>query len=114
MIDRGVFVVTNQRCLFIGSKRSTEWAYNKLFGYTIFRNHVTLFNVNNRQKATGVQYSRMQETMLAHAIAASIASFNGEQAYQQLLVDLSSDVLEARTALAARGGAAALPPSARS
>ena len=111
MIDRGVFVVTNQRCLFIGSKRTSEWACSKLLGYMLARNCVALFNVSNRQKTTGVQYDRKQETMVAYAIAGSIAAFSGTQAHQSLLADLNTDVIEARNALA--GPANGRPPSGR-
>ena len=35
MTDTGSFVVTNQRCVFVGSKRSTDWAFSKLLGYSL-------------------------------------------------------------------------------
>jgi hypothetical protein len=109
VIDSGVFAVTSQRCIFIGSRRSTEWAYSKLLGYTIARNCVVVFNVSNRQKATGVQYERSQEAMIAYTVAAAIAAFSGRQEHELLLADLTADVLEARNALADRG-MPVLPP----
>ncbi|CAN0263053.1 unnamed protein product, partial [Phaeothamnion confervicola] len=47
-VDTGLFVVTNQRCIFIGGKRSTEWAYAKLLGFSLDGEAVAMFNVSNR------------------------------------------------------------------
>ena len=54
--DTGSFVVTNQRCVFVGSKRSTDWSYSKLLGYSLDGEAVAMFDVSNRQNATGVKY----------------------------------------------------------
>jgi hypothetical protein len=31
--DTGTFLITNQRFIFVGSKRTTEWAYSELISY---------------------------------------------------------------------------------
>jgi hypothetical protein len=113
VVDEGTFVVTNQRCLFVGTKRSVEWAYSKLIGYTLARDGIAVFNVSNRQRATGVSYGRNQETMLHHVIAGAIAAFNGTQEHQSLITELTSHVVDARDALVAAEGDAALPQRSR-
>src|SRR6478736_6216018 len=67
--DTGLFVVTNQRCVFVGSKRRTEWAYSKLLEYSLEGEGVAMFTVSNRQNATGVMYIVDMEPQIDATIA---------------------------------------------
>jgi hypothetical protein len=89
--DTGLFVVTNQRCVFVGSKRTTEWAYSKLVGYSLEGEAVAMFNVSNRQKATGVTYSVEIEPQIDATIAAAVARFHGEAEHAVLVDELEQD-----------------------
>jgi hypothetical protein len=89
--DTGSFVVTNQRCVFVGSNRSTEWAYSKLLDYSLDGEAVAMFNVSNRQKATGVKYSVEIEPQVDATIAAAIARFRGEDEHAALVNALHED-----------------------
>jgi len=89
--DTGVFVVTDQRCVFVGAKRSTEWTFAKLVGYALERDAVAMFNVSNRQKTTGVQYAAEDEPRIAVTIAAAIARFRGEDEHAALVNELEED-----------------------
>jgi hypothetical protein len=93
--DTGLFVVTNQRCVFIGEKRNTEWAYAKLLGYSLDGEAIAIFNVSNRQKATGVMYTTDVEHILDPLIAAAIAKFQSEEAHQQVVNELGQSYGEA-------------------
>jgi hypothetical protein len=89
--DTGKFVLTNQRCVFVGSKRTTEWAFSKLMGFSLEGEGLALFNVSNRQRTTGVFYGPDHETGLDAMIAAAIAKFSGDEAYAQLLDEMEAD-----------------------
>jgi hypothetical protein len=89
--DTGLFVVTNQRCVFVGSKRKTEWAYSKLLEYSLEGEAVAMFNVSNRQKATGVKYTVENEPQIDATIAAAIARFHGDAEHAALLNKLEED-----------------------
>jgi hypothetical protein len=92
-IDVGTFVVTNQRCLFVGPKRSTEWAFAKLLGFSLdLPGGVAVFNVSNRQKASGVTYGTSNEAEIEAVIAAAIARFQSDEAHEALLDELRADV----------------------
>lgn len=92
MTDRGLFVVTDRRCMFIGTKRTTEWAYSKLVGFSLEGEGVAVFNVSNRQKASGVAYGAEAEARVDATVAAVIAKFQGAGAHTALLDELSADV----------------------
>ena len=89
--DTGLFVVTNQRCVFVGSKRKTEWAYSKLLEYSLEGEAMAIFNVSNRQKATGVKYTVDHEPQIDATIAAAIARFHGDAEHAALLNKLEED-----------------------
>jgi hypothetical protein len=89
--DTGSFVVTNQRCVFVGSKRSTGWAYSKLVGYSLDGEAVAMFNVSNRQKASGVKYSVEIEPQVDATIAAAIARFQGDDEHAAFVNALHED-----------------------
>jgi hypothetical protein len=112
--DFGTFVVTNQRCIFVGSKRSIEWAYSKLLGFSLEGIAGTaIFNVSNRQKASGVLYGTEHESKIEAVIAASIARFQGDDVYRAFIAELEADAHAAESAagiLPARSSAESLPP----
>jgi hypothetical protein len=90
-IDSGVFVVTDRRCLFVGSKRSTEWAYSKLLGFSLEGRGLALFSVSNRQKTTGVHYGAELEARMDAIVAAAIARSRSDEEHQALLAELAED-----------------------
>jgi hypothetical protein len=89
--DTGSFVVTNQRCVFVGSKRSTSWAYSKLLDYSLDGEAVAMFDVSSRQKTTGVRYRVEIEPQIDATIAAAIARFQGEDEHAALVNALHED-----------------------
>ena len=89
--DTGSFVVTNQRCVFVGSKRRTEWVYAKLLGYSLDGEALAMFNVSNRQQASGVQYGVAIEPQVDATIAAAIARFHSEDEHAALVEALHED-----------------------
>ena len=95
--DTGTFVVTNLRCLFIGSKRTTEWSFAKLVGFSLEGDDgMAVFNVSNRQKASGVLYGRTNEDAIEAVIAAAIAQFQGADVHRAFLGELEEAVADAR------------------
>jgi len=91
MIDTGLFAVTNQRCLFVGGKRTTEWLYTKLVGFSLDGAATAVFNVSNRQKASGVVYTADVEHICDTVIAAAIAQFQGPEQHAALVAELEAD-----------------------
>jgi hypothetical protein len=89
--DSGSFVVTNQRCVFVGSERTTEWAYAKLIGYSLDGEAMAMFDVSDRQEATGVKYSVAVEPQVDATIAAAIARFHGGDEHAVLVDSLQED-----------------------
>lgn len=97
--DFGKFVLTNHRALFIGAKKTTEWAFSKLVGFSLEGEGGTaLFNVSNRQKASGVIYGTANEAVIEATIAAAIARFQGEAVHRALLDELETAAIEAERA----------------
>jgi hypothetical protein len=93
--DRGMFVVTSQRCLFNGDKKSTQWEYSKLLGYSLDGEAIAIFNVSNRQKATGVAYTTEVEPIFDSMIAAAIAKFHSDEAHAEVVAELEQDYRDA-------------------
>ena len=87
VIDTGTFAVTDQRCVFVGTKRSTEWSYSKLLGFSLDGDALVIFNVSNRQKASGVLYGKEHEAIFDTLIAAAIARFQGRDSHEQLIAE---------------------------
>jgi hypothetical protein len=93
--DTGSFVVTNQRCVFVGSKRTTDWLYSKLLSYSLDGEALAMFNVSNRQRETGVTYGVEIEAQTDATIAAAIARFHGEDEHAALVDDLHANYSKA-------------------
>ena len=98
-IDTGTFVITDKRCLFVGPKRTVEWQYAKLVGYTLDGLPGTaIFNVSNRQKASGVAYGSSMEVPIESVIAATIARFQSNDDHAALVEAMRRDALSALSA----------------
>jgi hypothetical protein len=41
-VDTGSFVVTNQRLMFVGSKKSFSYPFSQLIGYQVFTNGIDI------------------------------------------------------------------------
>ena len=94
--DSGTFVATNQRFIFIGSTRTTEWALDKLVGFSLDGEPGTaVFNVTNRQKPSGLLYGTEYEETIEAVIAAVIARAQGPTAHASLLSELAANVRQA-------------------
>ena len=109
-VDSGVATVTDRRVVFHGSRRTREWAFDKLLGYhNDGRVPVTLFQVSNREKVSGLLYDRAHVEEVHFRLALALAHHAGN-------VDGFVDHIECQLALhdEARPTPPALPPAARS
>jgi hypothetical protein len=93
--SQGTFYVTNQRCVFISDTKTTEWQYQKLVGFSLEGHGTVVFNVSNRQKASGVFFGPAAEAQTDATIAAAIAAFQGEEQHEALLDELRRDAADA-------------------
>ena len=95
--DQGMVKLTNQRLIFAGPIATTEWAFAKLL--SAFSNPDRtdfIFGVSNRQKSSGLRFSREDGYVFAHLFALGLHSYeNGIpatiQAIQNELKDRASD-----------------------
>lgn len=85
VIDTGTGVVTNQRMVFIGAQRSTEWAYSKLLGFSLEQDGAAVFNVSNRQKASGFAYQPQFDHIVDAVVSAATAAFQGPEEHQAVV-----------------------------
>jgi hypothetical protein len=75
VIDTGTLWITDQRVLFQGAEKSREWSFEKMSAMSHSGPDLTLMQVSNRQKLSGVAYpgaGRVQvrrRLELAHATA---------------------------------------------
>ena len=95
--DQGMVKLTNQRLIFAGPIATTEWSFSKLL--SAFSNPDRtdfIFGVSNRQKSSGLRFSRDDGYVFAHLFALGLHSYeNGIpatiQAIQNELKDGASD-----------------------
>ena len=95
--DQGMVKLTNQRLIFAGPIATTEWSFSKLL--SAFSNPDRtdfIFGVSNRQKSSGLRFSREDGYVFAHLFALGLHSYeNGIpatiQAIQNELKDGASD-----------------------
>jgi hypothetical protein len=109
-VDTGMATVTDRRVVFQGSRRTREWAFDKVLGYhNDARVPVTLFHVANREKVSGLLYERAAAEELQFRLALALAHFGGT-------VDEFVNHIERQLAAheAARPEPPELPPAARS
>ena len=91
VIDTGNFLVTDQRFIFVGAKRTIEWAYAKLVGFSLEHSGMSIFNVSNRQKASGVAYTTAIDHVVDAVIAASIARYQSTAAHAAVVAELEDE-----------------------
>lgn len=105
LIDTGTVVISDQRILFVGGKRTVEWAYPKLLGFSLDDDEMAIFNVANRQKASGIWYGSDHDLVVDAVLEAAIAKFNSADEYQAVLEKWTEVVriLEQRLAEARNG-----------
>jgi hypothetical protein len=109
-VDKGMATITDQRVVFHGARRTREWAFDNLAGYhNDGRVPVTLFNVSNREKVSGLLYERSQAEDVHFRLALALAHHNGN-------VDAFIDHIDRQLAVheAARPEPPQLPAAARS
>lgn len=76
VIDTGTLWITDQRVLFEGADKKREWSFEKMSGMSHLGADITLMQVSNRQKLSGVTYPGAvrgqvrRRLELAHATAA--------------------------------------------
>src|SRR5581483_8165202 len=77
-VDDGVATITDRRVVFQGSRRTREWAFDKLLGYhNDGRVPVTLFHVSNREKVSGLLYERTSTEEVHFRLALALAHHGG-------------------------------------
>lgn len=91
-IDTGIFAVTSQRAVFIGSRQTRECAFAKLVGYRHDGGEVTL-SVANRQKPTTVHFGAELEVWFVERFELALAHFRGTVA--QLRGEMAGTLAEA-------------------
>lgn len=96
VIDIGVGVVTNKRMVFVGEKRSTEWAFSKLLGFSLEGDSMAIFNVSNRQKASGFAYGAEHDTVVDAIVSAAIAAFSSAEDHAAVIDGYLEDYTLAR------------------
>lgn len=109
-LDSGMATITDRRVVFHGSRRTREWAFDKLVGYhNDGRVPVTLFAVSNREKVSGLLYEAAHAEEVHFRLALALAHFGGT-------VDEFVNHIERQLAVheAARPEPPQLPPAARS
>ena len=118
-IDRGTFVISTQRAVFIGAKQTREWLWSKLIGFTHSADAAwTAIAVSNRQKTSGVLYddANADRVRFLLDLAAARAAGTTDTLLAQIegeLAALPSDTATELTADAAAGDASAkVPPAA--
>src|SRR5207247_10303163 len=78
-VDTGTATITDRRVVFQGSRRSREWDFTKLLGYHHdAQQPVTLFQVSNREKVSGLLYDRQLAEEVQFRLALALAHSRGE------------------------------------
>ena len=77
-LDTGAATVTDRRVVFHGSRRTREWAFDTMVGYhNDGRVPLTLFQVSNREKVSGVLYDRASAEEVHFRLALALAHYGG-------------------------------------
>jgi hypothetical protein len=109
-VDTGTATITDRRVVFLGARRTREWEFAHLLGYQHDAEQpVTLFQVSNREKVSGLLYDRQLTEEVHFRLALALAHAHGE-------VDRFVAHIEAQLAEHERSKPVppALPPQARS
>lgn len=110
LIDQGTAVITDQRIIFLGSKRTTEWAFSKLLGFSLDDEEMAIFNVSNRQKASGLLYGKANDSSVDALLSAVIARYNSSDDHQAVVEGYAEALREVETQLAKFLSRSALQP----
>ncbi len=109
-VDTGAAAVTDRRVVFVGSRRTREWAFDNLLGYhNDGRVPLTLFQVANREKVSGLLYERGAAEEIHFRLALALAHYGGTVGEFVNHIERQLAVHEA-----ARPEPPELPPAARS
>ena len=98
--NHGTFYVTNQRCLFVSDMKTTEWQYAKLVGFSLEGGGNVVFNVSNRQKASGVVFGTDAKRRPMRRLPRRSQHFKAKHNTARLLDELQKDAAEAGDAAA--------------
>jgi hypothetical protein len=80
-VDTGMATITDRRVVFHGSRRTREWAFANMAGYhNDGRVPVTLFNLSNREKVSGLLYDRAHADDVHFRLALALAHYGGNVA----------------------------------
>lgn len=90
-IDDGTFAITNQRCIFTGPKRTTQWTFEKLVAFDWNEAGTLYFSVSHRQRTTGVHIPTSDANEITTIARAAVAKYQGRSAYDQLLAHLKRE-----------------------
>lgn len=111
LIDKGTAVITDQRIIFLGSKRTTEWAFSKLLGFSLDDEAMAIFNVSNRQKASGLLYGKVNDSDVDAVLSAAIARFTSSDDHQAVVESYAEALRKVETQLDNVLSQSAKPPS---
>jgi hypothetical protein len=89
-VDAGKLVITNQRVLFLGSKKTVECAFAKLVSVNVEAGDIYL-SVSNREKVTRIHFgSRLDGWVhLRFALAMSVGRGDPDQFVAQVQAQLN-------------------------
>jgi hypothetical protein len=76
-VDTGKLVITNQRVIFVGSKKTVECAFAKLVNVNIVDGDVYL-SVSNRQQVTRIHYGVALDGWVHLRIALAMSIYRGD------------------------------------
>jgi hypothetical protein len=76
VVDYGTATITNQRATFQGGRQAREWQFAKLLGYADDPAWpVTILQVSNRQKASGIMYPGEHTPWFRFSLALALACY---------------------------------------
>lgn len=105
IIDRGRFIVTDQRAVFVGGKQSREFDWDKLLSYEIQplkrNNSIIYLPVSNRQKVSGVAADTASMESLFQRVAFGVAVATGRK--DRFIETLKRELAEAEEELKTLG-----------
>ena len=76
-VDQGELVVTNQRAVWVGGKKTIECLFPKLVNVTVGDGQVAL-SVSNREKVTRVHYGSQLDEWVHLRLTLALSVFRGD------------------------------------
>jgi hypothetical protein len=98
-VDQGKLVVTNQRALFVGAKKTIECLFSKLVSADVSGGDVAL-SVSNRQKVTRVHFGSNLDGWLQLRLTLALSIYRGDSETFAAQVQAQLNELEAKRPLA--------------